>query len=413
MTDERLDHEETANDRWIGAMMHVQRFDTPERVDMLVDCSVRSLRAESIAARRRTRSWDWRTPVAAAASIAIVVGATLVFSPQPASADSLLRAAQVAEAQPGERRFALTLVFPVRRGESEATAPRATGTLDVRDDTHVRLELTFSDGRTMVRGIDGQTSWVNSADGEILSVPSDAPWPRFIETPEGDFLADRMDAVLGDIGANYEVARCSTSGEERICASIVDRGFRGPENIVLTLEPGSHRVQRAEFTFGGPERGRGHEGRGPEGRGPEARGPEGRGPDEAGRGGRVGHGGMPPMRRGEGAAPAMMDEAASAAKPTAETGSGRPDARSAQRGGGGAARPRPERGPATLAGPSMGGGGREGGRRSEPRTVTIERVDVPGGAFADHWFAPPSKPVRMAPPPPRDDGPPPRPRGDE
>jgi hypothetical protein len=380
MTDERHDHEETANDRWIGAMMHVQRFDTPERVDMLVDCSVRSLRAESIAARRRTRSWDWRTPVAAAASIAIVVGATLVFSPQPASADSLLRAAQVAEARPGERRFALTLVFPVRRGESEATAPRATGTLDVRDDTHVRLELTFSDGRTMVRGIDGQTSWVNSADGEILSVPSDAPWPRFIETPEGDFLADRMDAVLGDIGANYEVARCSTSGEERICASIVDRGFRGPENIVLTLEPGSHRVQRAEFTFGPPEHGRGH-------------------------------GGMPPMRRGEGAAPAMMDEAASAAKPTAETGSGRPDARSAQRGGGGAGRPRPERGPVTLAGPSIGGGGgREGGRRAEPRTVTIERVDIPGGAFADNWFAPPSKPVRMA-PPPRGDGPPPR--GDE
>jgi hypothetical protein len=235
----------------------------------------------------------------------------------------------------------------------------------------------------MVRGIDGQTSWVNSADGEILSVPSDAPWPRFIETPEGDFLADRMDAVLGDIGANYEVARCSTSGEERICASIVDRGFRGPENIVLTLEPGSHRVQRAEFTFGPPEHGRGH-------------------------------GGMPPMRRGEGAAPAMTDEAASAAKPTAETGSGRPDARSAQRGGGGAGRPRPERGPVTLAGPSMGGGGgREGGRRAEPRTVTIERVDVPGGAFADHWFAPPSKPVRMAPPPPRGDGPPPRPRGDE
>jgi hypothetical protein len=380
MTDERHDHEETANDRWIGAMMHVQRFDTPERVDMLVDRSVRSLRAESIAARRRTRSWDWRTPVAAAASIAIVVGATLVFSPQPASADSLLRAAQVAEARPGERRFALTLVFPVRRGESEATAPRATGTLDVRDDTHVRLELTFSDGRTMVRGIDGQTSWVNSADGEILSVPSDAPWPRFIETPEGDFLADRMDAVLGDIGANYEVARCSTSGEERICASIVDRGFRGPENIVLTLEPGSHRVQRAEFTFGPPEHGRGH-------------------------------GGMPPMRRGEGAAPAMMDEAASAAKPTAETGSGRPDARSAQRGGGGAGRPRPERGPVTLAGPSIGGGGgREGGRRAEPRTVTIERVDIPGGAFADNWFAPPSKPVRMA-PPPRGDGPPPR--GDE
>ena len=276
MTDERHDHEETANDRWIGAMMHVQRFDTPERVDMLVDRSVRSLRAESVAARRRTRAWDWRAPVAAAASIAIVVGATLVFSPQPASADSLLRAAQVAEARPGERRFALTLVFPARPGETEATAPRATGTLDVRDDTHVRLELTFSDGRTMVRGIDGHTSWVNSADGEILSVPSDAPWPRFIETPEGDFLADRMDAVLGDIGANYEIARCGTSGEERICASIMDRGFRGPENIVLTLEPGSHRVQRAEFTFGPPEHGRGPEGRGPEGRRPEGRGPAGR-----------------------------------------------------------------------------------------------------------------------------------------
>ena len=28
MTDESHDHEETANDRWIGAMMHVQRLIT-------------------------------------------------------------------------------------------------------------------------------------------------------------------------------------------------------------------------------------------------------------------------------------------------------------------------------------------------------------------------------------------------
>lgn len=73
--DDRFTHEDTANDRWIGALIHVHRHDTPERVNQLVDRSMLRLRSESateavraagsrggstVAELPRVHRWNWR-----------------------------------------------------------------------------------------------------------------------------------------------------------------------------------------------------------------------------------------------------------------------------------------------------------------------------------------------------------------
>lgn len=257
----RAGHEETATDRWTGALLESARMDPRSRVDALVDRAVARLRPATGA---RHLLAAWRTPLAAAASVALVAGAALLFSPQPASASALLRAAQRAEAATGDRRFSLELAFPPRPGGGAASAPRATGTLDVRDNRHVRLDLRFDDGRTMVRAMDGGTSWTIAPDGTVLRVPGDAPWPRFVETPEGELLADRLDVLLADVGAHYRIERCDSGGEVRLCATLLPGGFRGAERIELALDPATKEVRRAEFRFTGPEPRRGEDVR-PEG----------------------------------------------------------------------------------------------------------------------------------------------------
>lgn len=246
MTDERFAHEETAADRWTGALLEVRRRDGAARVDALVEASVRRLGARPAA--RRPFALRWRTPLAAAASIAVIAGAALLLAPQPASASALLRAAQAAESGAGDRRYRVELVFP-RRGPGGET-PRAEGTLDVRDATHVRLDLTMPGGRRMLRGLDGASSWTVSPEGEVMRVPSDAPWPRFIETPEGELLVDRLDSLLGDVrAAFYSIDRCDAEGQMRLCARRVDPSFRGPERIELTLDPATMSVRHAHLTM--------------------------------------------------------------------------------------------------------------------------------------------------------------------
>jgi hypothetical protein len=330
---DRFAHEETAGDRWTGALIEHRRLDGHERVDALVGRAVARVRAEAapdpapapIPLAGRARRLGWRAPVAAAASVALVAGAAFLATPRPASAGDLLRAAQAAEAAPGDRRYRLELEFPPRPGSVEA--PASSGTLDVRDDLHVRLELRLPDGRTMVRATDGTQSWSLTPEGDVVRVPGDAPWPRFVETPDGELLSDRLDAILGDVGAFYAIVRCDEGGDMRLCATRVDPSFRGPERIELTLDPSNKRVRRAELSFGRRGREGGHDGPPPHGA-----------PDRAPRGDARPHG----------------DE-------------------------------RPHGGPPP--------------RRPEPTRIVIERAEVPGGAFADGWFAPPSPPVADAPAP--------------
>jgi hypothetical protein len=250
MSDGRFSHEETATDRWVGAMLEVSRRDGPARVDALVGRAVDGVRADRAAAARRARRWGWRAPLAAAASIAVFTGAVLFLAPQPASAGALLREAQAAERRAGDRRYRIDLEFPVRPGGG--AAPTASGTFDVRDAGNMRLEIRMPDGRATVRAIGGGVSWTLSPQGEVLRLPEGAPWPRYIETPEGDLLVDRIDAMLGDIGAFYSIERCDAGGEVRLCAERVDPAFRGPGRIELTLDA-ARTVRRAVLRFDGPQ----------------------------------------------------------------------------------------------------------------------------------------------------------------
>ncbi len=332
--EDRSAHEETAGDRWVGGLIEHRRLDAPVRVDALVGRAMARVRVEghapaAIPFAPRARRVDWRTPLAAAASIAVVAGVAFLASPRPASAGQLLRAAQAAEAAPGDRRYLIELEFP-SRGDGRP-APRASGTFDVRDERHMRLELAMSGGRTTVRAVGGNDSWSTESAGGEVRMTGDARWPRFIETPEGDLLVDRLDALLGDVGAFYSIARCDGDGEMRLCATRVDRGFRGPERITLTLDPSTKRVRRADLAFGDPPR----EGERPHDR---ERPRDGERPRDDG----------PPPVHG------MRSDGPPPPPPGAPGPHG----------------PRP-------------------GRRPEPTRIVITQGDVPPGGFAEGWFAPP------------------------
>ena len=106
MSGSRHEHEETATDRWVGGLLEHRRLDTDMRVGTLVGRAMGEVRAEG-SRRMRIGRTDWRTPIAAAASIAVFLGAAIMLSPGPATAGALLRAAQAAESGAGDRRYRL------------------------------------------------------------------------------------------------------------------------------------------------------------------------------------------------------------------------------------------------------------------------------------------------------------------
>ena len=331
MSDLRHEHEETATDRWVGGMLEHRRLDTPARVGALVGRAMGGVRAGEAGGARRLRigRFDWRTPLAAAASVAVFVGAAIMLSPGPATAGALLRAAQAAESGGGDRRYRIDLEFPAPPGED---APRrASGTLDVRDATHVRLDLDLPDGRRMVRATDGARAWVIEPGADVRELPGDAPWPRWIETPEGDLLVDRLDVLLADLAAGYDIARCDADGRMQLCATRVDRAFRGPERVVLVLDPDTKRVLRASFAFGDRP---------------------------------------PPPPHGDRLPP-------HADRPRAHADGPPPAARG-------------DRPPAPGMHPPGGPPGPRGARRPEPRSIVVERVALPEGGLPEGWFAPPA-----------------------
>jgi hypothetical protein len=243
----RDDHESTAADRWIGGLIAHRTADDAARVGALVDRAIARLDHGHPSARRAHR-WAlprWRTPLAAAASVVLVAGAALLVGPRPASAHAMLRAARTAESTPMDRRYSIELTFPLH--PDGGARPVAAGTLDVSATGDVRLDLVMPDGMRMVRARGPAGAWVLDPEGNVRTVPGDARWPKFIETPEGDLLVDRLDALLGDIGAFYSISRCDADGELRLCAQRASDGFGGPDRIELVLDRASMTVRRAEM----------------------------------------------------------------------------------------------------------------------------------------------------------------------
>lgn len=305
--------------------------------------------------RWQLRAGMWGSGVAAA----FVFSAILIMG-QPSSANVVLDQARAAERVTADRRYEVTVELPQPPQANGKMLPIfMAGALDVRDAKHIRLSVLMPDGKQTVRAINGSTSWVQRPDGVVMRLPEEAPWPRWIETPSGDLLVDRLDALLDDVKGHYEVQRCGgtvpegAGNMERVCATRKDDTFRGPEKMEIWVDPQSHEVVRAHMQFSqspkpeGPRTGEGQRSRGGEG----ARGGEGP------RGGEASRGGAEAPRGGEGS----------------RSGDGTPRGEGARG--------------------AEGRGGQVGGPMGmQPKSIVIKRVPLPAGGFSETHFAPPSEP---------------------
>jgi hypothetical protein len=346
-------------DRVVEALLRHRACETRASVDARVAAAVQRTRMEPAEPARRPRHTGarlgaWGGGIAAA----ILLGAIVMFN-QPSTAGAVFAQARVAERAAGPRRYEVTVELApregregrdprdprpgdLRGGEPRGGMPRImVGTLDVQDSSHIKLTMLLPDGRRITHAQDGEEVWLQRPDGVVERLPSDARWPRWIETPDGELLVDRLDALLDEVAEHYTVSSCSVAvadgGErlDRVCATRRDRSHRGPSSIELWVDPQTHAVMQARMEFELPRMG------GPGG---------GEGPRR---------GGPPPekdARGGPGAAAAGDD----CAPPPAPDG---------QRMG-------------------VGPGG-PGGPGGPPRSIVVKRIPVPEGGFAaSHFDAP-------------------------
>ena len=358
-----------ARERVVDALLWHQATETRATMDARVARAMTAVQADSygqssVAGRIGGKRWRTRAGTWGGLAAAVLVFGTLTMFNRPSTAGAMFEQARAAERTAGERRYEVTveLPAPMQQGGVPGSSVFMVGTLDIQDAQHIKLAMTMPDGKQMVRALNGTTSWVQQADGAVIRLPEDARWPRFIETPNGELLVDRLDVLLDDVAGNYTISQCGDQVAEggasydRVCATRNADTFRGPDSIELWMDTSTHTVVRARMAFSPRQEGQGPGPRmegGPRGEGPRGEGPRGDGP------------------RGDGPPPRMGEGPRGGEGPQARSGEG-------TRGGEG---PR---------------GGRPGARGMQgapmPKSIVIKRVDLPSSGYASNYFAPPSEP---------------------
>jgi|GEM_PF-3481248 len=194
---------------------------------------------------------------------AAVLTLALIVWPSASGSSELLAAAALVEQQTADRSFDFRIDPPPFRRE----APPLFGQLDVRSQSQMRLLLDYPDGSRILKGRDGDRSWMRDRDG-TLREGTDVKWPGWVASADGSLVVDSMASLIGAIDARYDIAAPQTtmlaSGvnavkitaalRQSIDASGAVVGRRGfdPISIAVWLDPSSRRVLRAEVKWDPP-----------------------------------------------------------------------------------------------------------------------------------------------------------------
>ncbi len=242
MTNDDTDPSTSPRDRYVDALLEHRFTESQISMERRVERVIRALRPV------RSRSWQWwALPLAATLALSFLI------MPTTGSASSLMKSAMRAAAQPGDRQYLITMT-PVARRAGDAPLP-ATATLDVRDESHMRCEIRYPDGRISVRGRAGDVSWELHPNGDAVTFERNTPWPRWIETPDGSLLVDSMSSVLEGIMADYTVERIDDAttcdAQTRHLRALRTQGDdpKRPVAIDLCVDDRSGDVTRLEMTF--------------------------------------------------------------------------------------------------------------------------------------------------------------------
>ncbi len=218
---------------------HELQIDRERRVQVAMQ---RISRSQKISAHMLTR-------IGGIAAVAALVVAGFIISPQRVNAADRARAIAVRERASSDRRVMFILEPP----NEHADRPPLTGTLDIRDATHMVLTLRMPDGATEIRGQDGDTAWSISPDGEVHTHPADRPWPAWIMSPRDGLMVDMAEmletGLLPGWSWSTEPSLESEPGTEHLSATRTDGPPREPNRIDLVIDSLKQRPKRMELSW--------------------------------------------------------------------------------------------------------------------------------------------------------------------
>ena len=166
----------------------------------------------AIAEPRTFAARDWMKFVRQSGALiatAAVIALMFIIGPREVEASAQAKSVVTAEQKTRDRRVLFQLIPPKDR----PGGPDFIGSLDIRDAKHLVMTIRQPDGTIEVRGRDGERYWMIDRNGKLRDLPSDMPWPTWVQSPRGGLLVDMAEAVSQGLNDEWKWSRADTQME--------------------------------------------------------------------------------------------------------------------------------------------------------------------------------------------------------